>query len=119
VKPLLELRVLSGPSLGAVIELGPGTYVIGSDGGCDLVLAADASVAGRHLELRVREVGGVPDVWARPPEGGIVINGVETAQEGAALPKKAVLGAGFTALAWQVPGESWGKITLEIGRAHV
>ncbi|MDR2788750.1 MAG: type III secretion system inner membrane ring subunit SctD [Candidatus Accumulibacter sp.] len=113
MKPLLELRILSGPALGAAIELGAGTYTIGADDACDLVLAADASVAGRHLELQVREPKGLPpEVFARPLEGEIAVNGAAVMEAGMPLLQGEVLGLGFTALAWQPIGGTWGAITL-------
>ncbi|MDR0379892.1 MAG: type III secretion system inner membrane ring subunit SctD [Candidatus Accumulibacter sp.] len=114
MKPVLELRILSGPSLGAAIELADGTYVIGADDACDLVLAADSSVAGRHLELRIRTraENQPPEVFAQPLEGKIAINGAAVPEPGAPLPDGEVLGLGFTALAWQPIGGAWGQITL-------
>jgi type III secretion system YscD/HrpQ family protein len=114
VKPLLELRILSGPSLGAAIELAGGVYVIGADDACDLVLAADSSVAGRHLELRIRasSESQPPEVFARPLEGKIAINGASVPESGAPLENGEVLGLGFTAFAWQPIGGVWGEITL-------
>jgi type III secretion protein D len=113
MKPAVELRILSGPSLGAAIELAAGVHVLGQDEDCDLIFAADSSVAGRHLELRVRErEDGSPEVWARPLEGDIVIAGVKAPEAGVALKNGEALGLGFTALAWQPVGASWGAITL-------
>ncbi|MDR0441294.1 MAG: type III secretion system inner membrane ring subunit SctD [Candidatus Accumulibacter sp.] len=114
MKPVLELRILSGPSLGAAIELAGGVYTVGADDACDLVLAADSSVAGRHLELRIQMLseGQPPEVFARPLEGEIAINGTAVPDSGAPLGNGEVLGLGFTALAWQPIGGAWGRITL-------
>ncbi|MDR2451619.1 MAG: type III secretion system inner membrane ring subunit SctD [Candidatus Accumulibacter sp.] len=115
MKPVLELRILSGPSLGAAIELAGGVYAIGADDACDLVLAADSSVAARHLELRVQartSEGQLPEVFARPLAGEIAINGAAVPEAGAPLLPGEVLGLGFTALAWQPVGGAWGRITL-------
>jgi type III secretion protein D len=113
MKPFLELRILSGPALGAVIELAAGTHVIGANNACDLVLVADTSVAGRHLELQVRKQAGLPpEVFVRPLEGEIVVNGAAVAKAGVPLLQGEVLGLGFTALAWQPIGGLWGTITL-------
>jgi type III secretion protein D len=110
--PLVELRVLSGPSLGAAIELAAGTYVIGSDDVCDLIFAADTSVAERHLELRIHKRADIPEVRVRPLEGDIVIDGVDVPEDGASLANGEALGFGFSALAWQPIGQSWGTIRL-------
>ena len=113
MKPVLELRILSGPSLGAAIELAEGVYAIGAEDVCDLVLAADSSVAGRHLELRIQASEGLPpEVFARPLAGKIAINGTAVPESGAPLLAGEVLGLGFTALAWQAIGGTWSEITL-------
>jgi type III secretion system YscD/HrpQ family protein len=112
---VLELRVLSGPALGAAIELGPGSYTVGSDDGCDVVLAADSSVAARHLSLdiRVAHDGAEPiTVLARPRDAEATMNGAALPQQGARLPKGEAVALGFTALAWKPLGEEWGPITL-------
>ena len=93
MKPVLELRILSGPSLGAAIELAEGVYAIGAEDVCDLVLAADSSVAGRHLELRIQASEGLPpEVFARPLAGKIAINGTAVPESGAPLLAGEVLG---------------------------
>ncbi|GHU32805.1 hypothetical protein AGMMS50256_23550 [Betaproteobacteria bacterium] len=116
MKPLLELRVLSGPALGAAIELGAGRYVVGADDGCDVVLAADTSVAGRHLTLEIHAQPNAADgirVEARPVDGErVALNGIALPEEGATLAKGEAVGLGFTALAWRPCGEPWGPITL-------
>jgi type III secretion system YscD/HrpQ family protein len=113
MKPLAELRVLSGPALGAVIELPAGRYIVGADDACDIVLAADSTVAGRHLTLEIRQSKAGVEVLASPLEGGrAVLNGVELAPAGAAVPPGEALGLGFTALAWRPGGEPWEPITL-------
>jgi transcriptional regulator with AAA-type ATPase domain len=48
----LRIEVVSGPDRGASLELISGTYFVGKDAGCDLVLA-DAAVSRRHLEVAV------------------------------------------------------------------
>ncbi len=44
--------VLSGSDSGTSVELGPGTFVVGRDPGCDVVLA-DRRVSKRHANLQV------------------------------------------------------------------
>jgi type III secretion system YscD/HrpQ family protein len=113
MKPLIELRVVSGPALGAVIELPAGRCSVGADDTCDIVLAADSTVAGRHLALDIRQSAAGVEVEALPLEGGrVVLNGVELAEAGAAVPPGEALGLGFSALAWRPAGEPWEPITL-------
>lgn len=45
-------RIYSGVHSGAQIELTPGTWVIGRDDSCDIILT-DASIAARHAALIV------------------------------------------------------------------
>lgn len=113
MKPLVELRVLSGPALGAVVELPAGRYTVGADDACDIVLAADTIVTGHHLTLEIRQTPTGVDVVVHPLDGRrVVLNGVDLAKEGALLAQGEVLSLGFTALAWRPCGESWGPITL-------
>ena len=106
------LRILSGPHLGAAIELPPGLYLVGSAEEADLILAADETVAGRHLELLVREEPEGPQVTARPLEAPAALNGRNLPPEGRPVLPGEVLALGFTALAWRPAGEEWGPITL-------
>lgn len=48
------LRILSGTHLGAEIELSPGTWVVGRDDSCDIILT-EVSIAPRHVAFRVTE----------------------------------------------------------------
>ncbi|GHT93573.1 hypothetical protein FACS1894116_05870 [Betaproteobacteria bacterium] len=113
MKPLIALRVLSGPALGAVIELPAGRYSVGTDDSCDVVLVADSTVAARHLALEIRQSAAGVEVVAAPLEDGrVVLNGGELAPAGAAVPPGEALGLGFTALAWRPVGEAWEPITL-------
>ncbi len=108
----LEIRVLSGPHVGAALELGPGRYVVGRGEGCDLVLADD-SVAERHLALVIRAGAGPPEVAVRPLEGRVFLDGRPLApDEDSPVPPGAVLALGFTALGWRPPGETWEPVSL-------
>ncbi|MDY6010064.1 MAG: type III secretion system inner membrane ring subunit SctD [Duodenibacillus sp.] len=54
----IEIRILSGLHLGARIDLTPGTWVLGSDESCDLILS-DSGLAARHCAFDVLENGTV------------------------------------------------------------
>jgi len=105
----VELRVLSGPHLGAALELPEGLYLVGSADEADLILAGDDTLAGRHLELTVRPG---PEVAVRPLEGEAALAGRPLPPEGGLWAPGEALSLGFTALAWRPKGESWGTITL-------
>lgn len=54
---MVQIEILSGPDAGKVLDLGPGTHIIGRAKTNQLVLALD-SVSGRHLELQI-DAGGL------------------------------------------------------------
>ncbi|MGN1208703.1 MAG: type III secretion system inner membrane ring subunit SctD [Duodenibacillus sp.] len=54
----IEIRILCGLHLGARIDLTPGTWVLGSDESCDLILS-DSGLAARHCAFDVLENGTV------------------------------------------------------------
>src|SRR5262245_58265197 len=56
VPSLIQLLVLSGPDRGQRLTLVRGTYHVGKDPTCSLVLS-DSAVSRRHLELEVRNEG--------------------------------------------------------------
>lgn len=68
------LVVLSGASAGRRLELTEGTLTLGSDRGCDFVLA-DPSIAPLHASVLVRE----GTVTVRDEGGGILVAGVGAA----------------------------------------
>jgi type III secretion protein D len=109
----VELRILSGPHLGAAALLGLGRHVFGSDDSCDFVLT-DATVAPRHLALTVS--GGDDDdrisVVAQPLEAEVAFKGRILAAEGETVEPGVPLGLGFTALAFRPVGEDWTPVTL-------
>lgn len=59
-------RIYSGVHSGAQIELTPGTWVIGRDDSCDIILT-DASIAARHAALIVE----ASEVSCEPLDGKI------------------------------------------------
>jgi type III secretion system YscD/HrpQ family protein len=116
----VELRMLSGAAVGAALELGAGEYLIGSDADCDVALAAEDTLAGKHARLEVRAAKGRLSVWVRPQEGAARLNGLDLPAEGADLPAGEVLSLGFVALAWRRAGEAWEAVSfvpLEYARA--
>ena len=53
----IQLKVFSGPHLGAEIPLNPGTFIIGSNASCDIILQ-DSAIAPRHLQIIVPAING-------------------------------------------------------------
>lgn len=68
----VTLRIFSGLHLGAEIELTEGTYVIGTDDSCDLILS-DSSLAPRHAALRVLPSEEEIQVFAEPLDGTVIL----------------------------------------------
>ncbi len=50
--PCITLRFFSGIHLGAEISLSAGTYSLGKDASCDIILH-DQSIAAKHIQLRI------------------------------------------------------------------
>jgi type III secretion protein D len=116
----VELRMLSGAAVGAALELGEGEYLIGSDAECDVALAAENSLAGKHARLEVRAAKDKLSVWVHPQGGVARLNGLDLPAEGAELPAGEVLSLGFVAMAWRRAGEVWDAVSfvpLEYARA--
>jgi type III secretion protein D len=107
----VELRILSGPHLGAAAWLGLGRHVFGSDDSCDFVFT-DATVAPRHLALTVSGDDDQISVAAQPLEAEVALMGRLLAGEGEAIEPGVPLGLGFTALAFRPVGETWAPVTL-------
>ena len=103
----LYLKVLSGPHLGAEMDLAPGVYVLGSGDSCDVILS-DATLAGRHVELTVSDHG----VSARELDGGLLVDG-ERIQGGARdLAPFEIATIGTTHFAVGIQGEPWPELSL-------
>ncbi|MBO4300974.1 MAG: type III secretion system inner membrane ring subunit SctD [Desulfovibrio sp.] len=95
------LHVFSGVHLGARIELTPGSWLLGSDDACDLILNG---LSPRHAELRVSmDETGNAAVTVLPKEGRVIVAGVEVSEEGP-LEAGAPWYLGETCFAWNLPG---------------
>lgn len=98
------LRTFSGPNLGAEVMLPPGTYIIGTDFSCDVVLS-DSGMAPRHAALTVEKSreGRVPRVHVKPLDAEIMFNDNALAAEGLDIPPVTPWFLGLTCLAWNTP----------------
>jgi len=63
------LRIYSGVHLGAQIELTPGTWTVGRDESCDIILT-DKNIAGRHVALTLSESG---KITAKPLDDKVTL----------------------------------------------
>lgn len=97
------LRIFSGLHLGAEIELSNGTYVIGTDDSCDLILS-DSSLSSRHAALRITDENSVFLVYAEPLDGPVSVNDASVHDE-CELPSGTPFHLGLLAAAW-IPADS-------------
>lgn len=95
------LHVFSGVHLGARIELTAGSWLLGSDDACDLILNG---LAARHAQITV-QVGedGAVSVTALPQEGPLLVDGVAAETE-TPLQAGTAWYLGETCFAWNLPG---------------
>lgn len=107
-KSVTVLKLLSGPQLGAEIQLSDGEYLIGGDLDCDVVLADDA-VAAQHLNLRLS----AGQALIQPRQGEVVIGDRRlTPGSEAALPLGSVMALGASFIAIGVQGTDWLALPL-------
>ncbi|MCR5814022.1 MAG: type III secretion system inner membrane ring subunit SctD [Desulfovibrio sp.] len=92
------LHVFSGVHLGAQIELAAGTWLLGSDDACDLILMG---LAPRHARLTVRAESEV-QVLAAPEAGALFVDGEEVQEEVSLVCGQAWYLAD-TCFAWNLP----------------
>lgn len=107
------LRIFSGLHAGAEIELSDGSWVIGRDDSCDIVLA-DAGLAPRHAVLRAE--GGAVQI---EPLDGRVERASGEAAEGA-IPAGELFRLGPVLLAWAPSDEAsaaWRAISASLQSA--
>ncbi|UQZ90983.1 EscD/YscD/HrpQ family type III secretion system inner membrane ring protein [Deltaproteobacteria bacterium Smac51] len=108
----IEVRVLSGPNVGAALDVSEGLYILGSGDSCDFILA-DSTVAARHLSLNVQvDDSGSPRITASPLDAEVTLFGEPLPPEGRPLPEGEPLSLGFTALAWRPLNSDWGTVSL-------
>ena len=92
----LELRVVAGPSAGAVLPLGTGSVVIGRDPDSDLVLD-DGEASRRHAEISL-DASGLVTVCDLGSTNGVAVDGHLVEHEGLPLPLGALLTVGESLL---------------------
>lgn len=100
----LLLKIFSGPQVGAEIILNSGSYVMGLDDNCDLILH-DQNMADKHLTLKVS--GG--HIFVRPFGQEVVMVGGEriTEQGETEVPAFSIITAGTTHFGLGPVDEKW------------
>jgi len=94
----LAARVFSGLHMGAEMELGEGTFVIGTDESCDLILS-DSTLAGRHAAFYVSMGEEHPSVEIEPLDGSVFI-GKKLLAERSSLPPAQPFRLASVIMAW-------------------
>lgn len=101
------LYVFSGPHLGACVELAEGSWVVGSDDACDIILTG---LAPRHAVLDISsEENAFPVLAVTPLDGPLRLQGEEPVEPAEADgPLRPAAGSawylGTTCFAWNRPG---------------
>ena len=90
------LRVLSGVHLGAEIVLEEGTWAVGRDDSCDIILS-DAALAPRHCALAIGADG---TVTAKPLDGTVLTAGDDAEPKGGILKPGIIYKMGSVLFAW-------------------
>ncbi len=116
----VTLRIFSGVHLGAEIELTEGTYVLGTDDSCDIILN-DSSLVARHAALRVSLDGPSAQVTAEPLDGTLLLSGDDIRTE-QTIPPRQPFRLGLVLLAWtETPSAgaaAWQEVEERIAREN-
>ena len=117
---IIALRTFSGPNLGAEVMLPVGTYTIGTDYSCDIVLG-DSSMAPRHAALTAEQSqpGQLPRVYLKPLDADILLEEDPIPAEGREMSPATPWFLGLTCLSWNTPNAPREAIIPRLGRpAH-
>ena len=101
---IIALRTFSGPNLGAEVMLPSGTYIIGTDYSCDVVLS-DSSMAPRHASLTAAspQPGQRPRVHVKPLDAAIFLEDEPIPESGREIQPATPWFLGLTCLSWNTP----------------
>ncbi len=99
-------KILSGLHTGAELELKNGTYILGSDADCDVVLT-DSLLSPRHLKLNVKGLS----VSLEPIEGPTYLSGKPLEGKVENVPLYSFITLGSTHLMLGEAGHPWPKVT--------
>ena len=105
--PNYLLKIFSGPHVGAEVLLENGTYTIGRDEACDIILG-DQTVAPKHLQLSIRESA----IRISPLEAGFSLDGKECGEAPADLTPFRMVTIGTTHFSIGPRGEKWPEVIL-------
>lgn len=127
--PRAMVYVFSGPHLGAEISLPLGTFLVGSDASCDIILSG-SSLAPRHASISIIMTGGIVRIDVKPLDGGVslesaganVVSLAEASDPPSSLsPCQPLAGEpwylGLTCLVWNRPGVAQAMPQIMVGTA--
>ena len=118
----LLLRIFSGPHMGAELVLPMGTYLVGGDDSCDIILQ-DSTLAPRHATLEVALGNdGTPKLHVAPLDGQVTVHEESLGEEGGDLPESTPCFLGMTAFAWATqdhPAEVWQAVSTRLQEKRV
>ncbi|MBQ9536449.1 MAG: type III secretion system inner membrane ring subunit SctD [Desulfovibrionaceae bacterium] len=96
----LVLHIFSGVHLGAKLELPLGTWLLGSDDSCDLILQG---LSPQHAKLYIEQVDSSLSVAIEPVGGVITLDGQKLNAK-TELPKSTACYLDQTCVVWNLPG---------------
>lgn len=102
------LKLLSGPNMGAEMELGPGDWLLGGDEESHIFLV-DAGVKAQHLLLRVEASG---ELIVLPKNGSALIDGEPLPPDGATPAPFTIFTVGGTHVAFGPAEAAWPELSL-------
>lgn len=77
----IVLKIFSGPHLGAEVPLSAGSYILGSNSSCDIILK-DSTIAERHLKIIVPEnIDHPQQLLVKEIDAPFTLHGSETAED--------------------------------------
>lgn len=112
------IRIFSGQHRGAEIELSAGTYVIGTDDSCDLILS-DTMLSARHAAFLIADSGTEVSVTIEPLDGSVIFEG-HTLDDSATLPARTPVQLGTLIAAWAMPSDiptAWNELEASLSSA--
>lgn len=111
------VKIFSGAHRGAILELPEGSYTVGTDDSCDIILS-DTSLTARHATFLVRSEQERTILLAEPLDGALTLDGSALTQE-TPLPPGQPFFLAQMCMAWSLPAEqtsAWQKVEDRLAR---
>lgn len=104
----IGIYVFSGPHVGAELVLQQGSYIVGTDDSCDIILK-DAFLAPKHaqFDVHIGENEESTYLTVYPLEGDIWLNNQAVPKEGFQPKPGEFWYLGVSCLGWNFPGTNW------------